>query len=35
MNWWDDQNTRDIVILLGMSGAVAFILLIWVFAFYW
>ncbi len=33
-NWWNNREIRDILVLLGISGAVVGILLLYVFTIY-
>ena len=32
--WWNDPYARQIIMLIGLTGAVVFVLFVYVFAFY-
>lgn len=33
--WLNNPEARSVVTIIGVAGAIAFLLMVWVFAFYW
>lgn len=33
--WLNDPEARNVVTIISVAGALSFLLMVWVFAFYW
>jgi hypothetical protein len=33
--WLQDPEVRGVMSVIGLAGLIAFLLMVWVFAFYW